>query len=1143
MDADTTVQKASVDESLPEEVTTTGNENVVAVHPCSDSETGQGDDGVVSEDVKVPNTAEAKQLEIVVMEEGQTDEDISAVHLNTSEQQEPETELEPSERQETQEESMEVEDKEAVVEGGSTNFEEVAVQVTDESKEEKTSSEEVPASSSAQEEQKLDVDAPDSSADIGASEQDEEERSTEREETKTPRRRGRSSRKSVLNQNVPADGKVEKVLQMKYRRSIKHYLVHWKGKDTSHDTWLILDPSIPGFIEQVGVYDEERKRANDRGEGASSKKTSRTKHSWYYLSSSEDEDSILKDNFWKNLDEGKLNLYQSSADLYTAVKEVGRSSKAYNQEVCAAIPEDYLAETKRVTRSRVLTPAFKKRKQKSGVHKNTESDSTETNSLTKKETPKPRKQVQKTPAKTESAKKESTKSIKREGTAISGNVKKKIKSDKSDVVSRTSLEEDDDEDDQESEDDVSEMLVPITSAIPEDEKLKKAAAEEQKVQKPRKKSAVAKTPQKAKEPEPITDEDDDSSSSSDEEDEVKEVKDVKAKDVEREEKLKRLEQSIDAVIEESRLWYEEHFGDDSSDDSKNNASGKTDQKPSGNDEEEEDDEDEGKKKKGKPSKRKKGWTSFLEVDSKKKKVKLEKFEDEKDRNVDGSNVEDSSKSESLQVETQPIKEEDKSSVKDEKNSKASVVEESEKAAETAVPEKLDAKVDEDSIVKKDVGDSKEADSSEKKPLESAQTLKLMDAQTKLELAKKVSQYIMKGAFDKKDKKSSSDESSKSSSSTTVSKSVGKEESSESSEKSKKENETVRKTSVDESKHAKDSKKTLGPSFNLKLMRPEDIASKREKMARTHIDSSRPTNVQFLMAIKSNDIVKVKTMLENVGQLNLEFIDMKTGLSLVWLAVKNNLTSILILLATHGADVEKRNRDGLTPLLYAADKGFFQTVHTLCQLGVNLYAAGPDGDTAVVKAIKNRHRNVVQVLLGAGIGLGESSMADKNLIQLAKHVGSNEVIEVINFHKTRLNKELLLRASQCFESSVKIEQPVFPVQCFRMIDSRHFKVFFRHELQLTKKTKGMLLFIGHGQVSHNDINFSLKGRSQVTRVVLNDHQLQSISDESNFVFAFSPLVEGSNRLDIYTQPLTRDNYQMHLLACAYTIELNLGIAAQ
>lgn len=218
MDADTTVQKASLDESPSEEVTTTDNENIVAVQPCSDSETGQVDDGVVDEDAKAPNTAEAKQLEIVVMEEGQTDEEISAVHLNASEQHEPGTDLEPSERHETQEESVEVQDKEAVVGGSATNFEEVAVQLTDESKEEKTSSEEVPANSSAQEEQKADVDAPDSSADVGASEQDDEERSTEQEETKTPRRRGRSSRKSVLNQNVPADGKVEKVLQMKYRR-------------------------------------------------------------------------------------------------------------------------------------------------------------------------------------------------------------------------------------------------------------------------------------------------------------------------------------------------------------------------------------------------------------------------------------------------------------------------------------------------------------------------------------------------------------------------------------------------------------------------------------------------------------------------------------------------------------------------------------------------------------------------------------------------------------------------------------------------------------------------------------------------------------------------------------------------------------
>ena len=484
----------------------------------------------------------------------------------------------------------------------------------------------------------------------------------------------------------------------------------------------------------------------------------------------------------------------------------------------------------------MLTPSFKKRKQTSDVHKNTESDSTETNSLTKKETQKPKKQVQKTPAKN-SAKKGSM-STKREGAEKSGNAKKKIKSDKSDAVSGTSLEDDDDEDDQESEDDVSEMLVPMTSGIPEERKVKKVA-EEQKVPKPRKKPTSAKTPQKAKEPEPITDEDDDSSSSSDDdddEDNVKVVEDAKAEDFERAERLKRLEQSIDAVIEESRLWYEEHFGDDS-DDGKNNTADKSDRKFSGNgdDEEEDDGDDEGKKKRGQSAKRKKAWTSFLEINSKKKKVKLEKFEDEKDNDVardDGeSKVDYSSKSESLRVGNRPHEEDDKSLVKAEKEPETSVVDGSEKAkskVEVVVPEKSEADAEDcsPSLDKTGRVEAKDSDSVEKKPLESVQTLKLMDAQTKLELAKKVSQYIMKGAFDKKDKKSSSDESTKSSSSANVSKiSGGKDDSSD----TKKENETVRRSSGDESKSAKDYKKTSGPSFNLKLMRPEDIASKREKV--------------------------------------------------------------------------------------------------------------------------------------------------------------------------------------------------------------------------------------------------------------------------------------------------------------------------
>ena len=99
----------------------------------------------------------------------------------------------------------------------------------------------------------------------------------------------------------------------------------------------------------------------------------RKKHSWYYVSSSEDEQEGVKDRFWKDLDDGKLNLFRN-ADLCSTVKtaasmtrrpsssdgkppkqDLGASKDEMHgrAEIECEIAEDYLAETKRVTRSRV----------------------------------------------------------------------------------------------------------------------------------------------------------------------------------------------------------------------------------------------------------------------------------------------------------------------------------------------------------------------------------------------------------------------------------------------------------------------------------------------------------------------------------------------------------------------------------------------------------------------------------------------------------------------------------------------------------------------------------------------------------------------------------------------------------------------
>ncbi|ESN96777.1 hypothetical protein HELRODRAFT_163900 [Helobdella robusta] len=112
--------------------------------------------------------------------------------------------------------------------------------------------------------------------------------------------------------------KVNKVLKMRFKRGMKQYLIHWADTDPTLDSWHFLNESFEGFHKEVKKFEDERKKLHLKGIGqssdtiekpagkalSSSKQVKRAKHSWYYLSSSEDEDCMLKDNFWKNLDEG-----------------------------------------------------------------------------------------------------------------------------------------------------------------------------------------------------------------------------------------------------------------------------------------------------------------------------------------------------------------------------------------------------------------------------------------------------------------------------------------------------------------------------------------------------------------------------------------------------------------------------------------------------------------------------------------------------------------------------------------------------------------------------------------------------------------------------------------------------------------------
>ncbi|ESN96776.1 hypothetical protein HELRODRAFT_163899 [Helobdella robusta] len=430
-----------------------------------------------------------------------------------------------------------------------------------------------------------------------------------------------------------------------------------------------------------------------------------------------------------------------------------------------------------------------------------------------------------------------------------------------------------------------------------------------------------------------------------------------------EEALKHLDETLESVVHGSILWYEEHFASDDSADSSisiddndddhhedncaNDANGNssellqkdvsrkeiTENIKMYNAENSEDlvqADDKFKKQQKKSSNKRKhfqtGWTSFLEGGSKKLKTKLEKFKDacvsdDDDEGDEGEDAEEQQKSNFQDnescghdvmcmnnaegdevVETNTVGgnvdmvNEDRSSVitpslsattlsvisSSSSSSLASTLSSSVSDLKVTLLEiPNDAKMERESASADVICAKAEDDKLEVSNTESS--VKPMDDEAKMSLARRVSQAIMKSShlthknLDNEDLKITKSES-QGNSHSKVERSV---------------------------KSKSDERKSM---FMMKLLEENDI---KEKIQKQILFPDDLTN-----AVEANDIAKVKFLLTTLGQFPNKDI---TGSNLVWSAVKNGYNTMLSVLAMKNANLELKNKDGLTPLLYAAEK--------------------------------------------------------------------------------------------------------------------------------------------------------------------------------------------------------------------------------
>ncbi len=143
----------------------------------------------------------------------------------------------------------------------------------------------------------------------------------------------------------------------------------------------------------------------------------------------------------------------------------------------------------------------------------------------------------------------------------------------------------------------------------------------------------------------------------------------------------------------------------------------------------------------------------------------------------------------------------------------------------------------------------------------------------------------------------------------------------------------------------------------------------------------------LMAVdmsRCGDTVELEKMVSAGLPVNL--CDSK-GNSLLMLATYNGQAETASMLLNHGAEVERRNDHGQTPLGGVAFKGNMAMVNLLLDAGADINADNGGGKTPLMFAAMFGHRQVVEYLLEQGANPDSQTVLGISAQNLAKFTGA------------------------------------------------------------------------------------------------------------------------------------------------------------
>lgn len=122
--------------------------------------------------------------------------------------------------------------------------------------------------------------------------------------------------------------------------------------------------------------------------------------------------------------------------------------------------------------------------------------------------------------------------------------------------------------------------------------------------------------------------------------------------------------------------------------------------------------------------------------------------------------------------------------------------------------------------------------------------------------------------------------------------------------------------------------------------------------------------QFLEAVRDRDGTKTTELLDQSGTI-INTRDVTTGSTALLIVTERRDPVWIRFLLSRGADANIANREGVTPLLQAAQLAFAEGAQALIAGGARVNASASNGETALHVAVHRRDIAMVRLLIIAG----------------------------------------------------------------------------------------------------------------------------------------------------------------------------------